>query len=222
MPSDHAETASQALREFGRRVVRDGIDSAHLGAYIQALLASDLVEPHARCRYEAKVLTRCFPCLQASEVGAHYADSARRLEGRSAMLPEPTSWELRPRGMNRRSRRRMASPVPLKRCGAADCPQPSCLPELIGALGFLAASIVVFWVPEQGNFVLRSVAAGLCGFLGFAYAVAAVAERCRGAHPKHSAGRYRKRLVPRAPLPGRKVAGRATDGSTVERPVEQR
>jgi len=68
---DHEETAATAMRMLAQWVLRDGIDSDHLEAYMRELLSSRLVELPALCRLEATVTARCFAGLPAREVASN-------------------------------------------------------------------------------------------------------------------------------------------------------
>lgn len=87
---DDTESGSQALREFARLVLRDGVDSHHLEGYVQRLLAKDLIELHASCRYEAIVVCRYFKHLDSRKVAAHLLKRARERELECSSLSATT------------------------------------------------------------------------------------------------------------------------------------
>ncbi|HXE52161.1 MAG TPA: hypothetical protein VN541_04065 [Tepidisphaeraceae bacterium] len=71
------ETASDALRAFAGRVMRDNVSSENLHAYVKQLLNVELIELPAVCRHEARMLSDSHLDMRAPELAAllhHWAD----------------------------------------------------------------------------------------------------------------------------------------------------
>ena len=82
MDVDRRQTDSEALREMAERILVDDVDIQRLGAYMQDLLETQLVELPAVCRREAALLRRSFRRLGAVQLSMLIRQTAEQMERR--------------------------------------------------------------------------------------------------------------------------------------------
>jgi hypothetical protein len=181
MAREGIQTASDELRKLAGWIVRDGVSSDQLEAYMRGLLNHQLIELSACCRNEAMLLARCFASMRPAEIARHLSDLAGDLEKASAKPVEPvrpgaatlgssfeqnsaadTGRESRPAGQVRRRRL-------------------SWLPEMVAALSCTVIGAVLLQ-PNYGDSALRVTAASGCGILSMVYASEAVRTVWRNRH----------------------------------------
>jgi hypothetical protein len=177
------ETASQALHELARWVIRDRVDNDHLEDYMRGLLSKRLIELHASCRYEAIVVARHFRCLGAREVACHLHKRARELERTSSVFPAYTPWDLRQKAVSSISLHPKVSPI---RTRQAEVPVRrdllSWIPEMIASIVCIGVGVSLLYV-ECDDSILHLTAIIGYVILGFIFAIAALHAAWRNAHP---------------------------------------
>lgn len=188
MSDSDEETASFALRKFAGQVLRDEVDSEHLQEYVDRLLTMDLIELHASCRHEAAVLGRCFPGMDAREVAGYLVERARLVEsaGPCSSVAAVVAQSPRPTSVGCPAARPLGAKSHHERCElATSSASSSWFPEIMAALAFIAAAMFLLPI-HQGDQVLRLMAVGSCGLVGFGYLIAAFALAWHSKHPKKS------------------------------------
>ncbi|MDB5293190.1 MAG: hypothetical protein JWL69_4431 [Phycisphaerales bacterium] len=181
MSSDDIETASQALRELARWVIRDGVDSDHLEDYMLGLLNKHLIELHATCRYQAPVVARCFAGLPARDLAAHLCRSACELERTRSALGTLTPRKLPQQPTNPVSARRRGGPIQGRPSDVPECGHLcSWFPELVAALVFSTLGVLLLKICDDSALGLVAASGIVC--LGLIYTLAAIHLAWRNAH----------------------------------------
>jgi len=182
MSGDDRETASQALRELARSIVREGVDGDHLEEYMYKLINKRLIELHGSCRYEVLVAARSLSGLGARDVATHLCNRACELEqiyfAFAPSLPPAGRTQTAISATEHRvidQTRRPSYEVPTCR------PLPGWFPETIAAIVYTGLGILLLR-PESGNANLRLTAASAFCLLGMINAMVAIHSAWRYAH----------------------------------------
>jgi hypothetical protein len=182
MTVKETESAPQALRELAGWVIRDHVDSEHLGGYMCRLLNEHLVELHASCRYEAMVVARCFAGLGPMEVASELCRRAWELERTPAAYATCPPWGVRHKASPTGAQGRMTNSIQRRsRAGQACGYRFKWFPELIAATVYTAVGVWLLWF-DPGDDLLRLTAAGGFGLLGFISAAEAILVTRRDPH----------------------------------------